>query len=485
MLRRAKQIDLDANATTQLSAGVRRRMLDVLDRAHGNPSAAHQFGRDAAAVIARARDEVAAAVCADASEIVFNSGASEGNNQVLRTAAARRTSSRSRLVLAPVEHASVVEVGLELASCGVEVTWLPVDSVGRVSPSSLAAVMDQDVVLVSCMLANNELGTINPIRELAAIAHDHGALFHADCVQGLGKIPVDVRALDVDYATFSAHKIHGPKGAGVLFARAGAPLDALISGGRQENGRRAGTESTHNIAGCGAAFAGVPKLLGNARATAARRDRLRDRLAAVCPAMIENSPRDGVLPNTLNVRFPGFRSSDILAFMDLHGVAVSTGSACSAQLSKASHVLRAIGRSDDEARESVRFSLSELVSDRDIDTVVDLVRRYARGDTSAPTLLSPAQLDAHFFAEEQHYILDVRLNIERRLIPSLPGSHEVPFLGFKRWLDRIPRDRHVVVVCSTGVDASIVAWALKGRGFSRVSVLRGGLLGWRVAQPRV
>lgn len=480
MFKRIRQVYLDNNATTPVARQVRRRMAEVLDKHPGNPSSAYHLGRDAALVIARARSEVAVAINAQPAEIVFTSGASEGNNHVLRMLAARSTPARNRLVTTPVEHSSVRAVAEELAGMGVEVTWLPVDRHGRVHAADLAAVLDQRVFLVSCMLANNELGTLNPVAELAALARERGALFHADCVQALGKVPVDVRALGVDYATFSAHKAFGPKGVGVLYVREGAPCHPFISGGHQEDDRRAGTESTHNIAGCGAAFARVPELLASSATVAARRDTLLARLAALKPDLVENSPRGGVVANTLNVRFPGVRNADLLAFLDVHGVSVSAGSACSAEGGKPSHVLTAIGLTEAEAQESLRLSLSADTTVNDVDYAADLIGRFVRGEAPAVWLVSPAQVDAAFLEDQRNYILDVRLGIERRLMRGMPNSHEIPFLAFGRWIDRLPRDRNILIVCSTGVDASIVAYAMKARGFQQVGVLLGGLVAWRV-----
>jgi cysteine desulfurase len=484
MFRRIRHVYLDNNATTPVAAEVRRRMAKVL-RAHpGNPSAVYRLGRDAASVIARARAEVAAALNAEPAEIVFTSGGSEANNQVLRMLARRALPPRNRMITTPVEHSSVRTVAEELAaSAGLEVTWLPVDRAGRVRPSDLAAALDDRAFLVSCMLANNELGTINPLAEITALAHERGALVHADCVQALGKIPVDVRSLGVDYATFSAHKVFGPKGVGVLYVRDGAPCHAFISGGQQENGRRAGTECTHNIAGCGIAFSRVPELLTSGETVASRRDSLRALLAAIKPDLVENSPRDSVVPNTLNVRFPGARNADLLAFLDLHGICASAGSACSAQGGKPSHVLTAIGLSEAEADESLRFSLSANTSVEDITYVADVIGRFARGEVPEITLVPPAQATEAFVDNPRNYVLDVRLDVERRIMRGMPNSHEIPFFRFHRWLDRVPRDRNVLIVCSTGVDASIVAYAMKARGFPSVAVLLGGLIAWRVAHP--
>ena len=479
MFKRMRQVYLDVNATTSVAPEVRRRMVEVIDTHPGNPSSAYRLGREAAALIARARAEVAAVINASPSEVVFTSGATEGNNHVLRMVTARSRAPRRRLVTTPVEHSSVRAVAEELAGERVTVTWLPVDRHGRIRPEDLAAALDDTVCLVSCMLANNELGTVNPVRDLAALAHAHGIPFHADCVQALGKIPVDVRDLGVDYATFSAHKVFGPKGVGVLYVRDGVPLQPFLGGGHQEQERRAGTESTHNIAGCGAAFVRVPELLAKVPIVTARRDKLLTRLRRAQPDLIENSPADGVVPNTLNLRFPGVRNADLLAFLDLHGVSVSIGSACSAQADKPSHVLTAIGLTEAEAGESLRLSLSAEISDEDITYVADLVDRFVRGEAPAISLISPRQIDAAFLDDERNFLLDVRLGVERRLMKGLPSSHEIPFFDFSRWLERVPRERNIVVVCSTGVDATIVAYALKSRGFPHVGLLVGGLLAWR------
>jgi len=224
---------LDANATTPVAPAVRRRMVEVLEKHPGNPSAVHRAGREAAGIVEAARVQVAATINASPNEILFNSGATEGNNMVLRMLAARATPARNRLLTTPVEHSSVHAVVEYLATQGIDVTWLPVDAHGRVRPEKLADALDERVFLVSCMLANNELGTINPVAELATLAHRVGAPFHADCVQALGKIPLDVHALGVDYATFSAHKLYGPKGIGVVYVREGTPVEAMALGGQQ------------------------------------------------------------------------------------------------------------------------------------------------------------------------------------------------------------------------------------------------------------
>lgn len=479
LFRHSRPVYLDANATTPVSAAVRRRIIDALETQPGNPSAVHRDGRAAAMLIEQARTEVANTLNALPAEILFTSGATEGNNTVLRTLARHAVPGRNRLLTTPVEHSSVRAVAEHLATQGIDVTWLPVDRHGRVDPADLAAALDPRVFLVSCMLANNELGTLNPVSELASLAHDAGALFHADCVQALGKIPLDVRALGVDYATFSAHKLYGPKGIGVLYVREGAPMEAFMLGGHQERGLRAGTEATHDIAGCGKAFADVPQLLEASNDIARRRDRLRELLRKAKPDMQENSPRDGVVGNTLNVRFPGVANADLLAFLDAHGIAVSAGSACAARGGGASHVLTAIGLDDEAAQQSLRFSLGSSVSDEDIEQVARRIGEFVRGDAPPILRVTPKEVDARWLADPQNLVLDVRFGIERRLMQGIPCAQEMPFIGFHRHLDTVPKDRNVLVVCTSGIDASIVAHALKSRGYPKVGVLVGGLLAWR------
>lgn len=483
MFRRIRHVSLDANATTPLAPAVRRRMIEILEEYPGNPSAVYRAGREAVGIIEIARKQVAAAINASPGEIIFNSGATEGNNMVLRMLAAQATPQRNRLLTTPVEHSSVHAVAEQLATEGIDVTWLPVDAHGRVTPDDLAAALDERVFLVSCMLANNELGTINPLAELLALTRRAGIPLHADCVQALGKIPLDVHALGMDYATFSAHKLYGPKGVGVVYVREGAAVKAMAYGGQQEHGLRAGTEATHNIAGCGEAFAGVPALLAKAPHIKRCRDHLLARLRELKPDLVENSPRELHVCNTLNVRFPGVRNADLLAYLDVNGIEVSAGSACAARGGAVSHVLKAIGLDETAAQESLRFSLSAAVSDKDIDYVVCRIGEFLRGEAPPITIVSPARVDAAFLNDAQNYILDVRLGIERRLVKAMPGAHEIPFIGFGRHLDAVPKERNVLVVCSTGIDASIVAHALKLRGHPRVGLLLGGQAAWIVAHP--
>jgi cysteine sulfinate desulfinase/cysteine desulfurase-like protein len=246
------------------------------------------------------------------------------------------------------------------------VTVLPVDRDGRIAPSTLAEVLDDATLVVSVQLANNEVGTIQPVRELAALAHARGALFHTDAVQAAGKVPVDVEELGVDLLTLSAHKLHGPKGVGALYVRKGVVLEPLVHGGRQEHGLRAGTENVAGIAGMGAAATLAIRALAEAPRIAALRDRLEEGVLALVPGVRRNGPGEARLPNTSSLTLPGLRGEALVVALDQHGVALSSGSACKAGSPEPTHVLLAMGRSAEEAHCSIRFSLTRETSEADV-----------------------------------------------------------------------------------------------------------------------
>jgi cysteine desulfurase len=359
-------IYLDHNATTPPDARVLDAMAPFLRGRFGNASSAHAVGRDARAAVERGRRAVAAAVGARPAEIVFTSGGTESNNLALFGIAAGGAG--AHLVVSPIEHSSVVASARELERRGAEITWLPVDGAGRVEASGLAAALRDDTVLVSVGWANNEIGTIQPIAELGAVCRARGVPFHVDAAQAFGKISVDVA--DVDLCTFSAHKLGAPVGAGALFVRRGVRLRPLLFGGGQERGLRPGTENAAALVGFGAAaeMRGRPGPMG-----AALRERLCRGIAGI-DGCRRNSPAAGCLWNTLNVSIEGIRGESLIAALDLEGIAASVGSACAAGAGEPSHVLRAIGRSEDEARDGVRFSLGFETTAREIDIAVETIR---------------------------------------------------------------------------------------------------------------
>jgi rhodanese-related sulfurtransferase len=331
------------------------------------------------------------------------------------------------------------------------------------------------------MVANNETGVIQDIAEITRIAKQHDVLVLTDCVQALGKIPVDVHEWGVDYASFSAHKLYGPKGIGALYVKQGSPFAPFLHGGHQENGMRAGTESLHNIAGFGAACQDVDKLLTDAKRIRVLKSQLIQQLKDIKPDGVINSPQADAecLPNTLNVTFPGIENAGLMGMLDYRGIAVSAGSACSTGEDKPSHVLKAIGLSDQAARETIRISLGHSTTEADLRYLTQVIQDYIEGRTPYVNMITPAQLNETILFHEKTYILDVRPDNDRRKFKGLPNSHEVSPFSIENYLDQFPKDKEIVVVCPGGGLSFMISYYLRAKGFKHVSNLRGGLDGWR------
>ncbi|MDR3130734.1 MAG: cysteine desulfurase [Treponema sp.] len=373
------KIYLDYNATTPLKDDVKAAMIEDFE-VYGNASSMHAAGRLAHARVEEARQAVGALIGGSARGVVFTSGGSESNNTVFQTM--RRLASgpdgsplpegKTEIITTAVEHPCVLNSAGYLASLGFEVTILPVDEFGKVRLDALKAALSEKTLFVSVMMANNEIGAIQDIGEIAVLAHEKGAWFHTDAVQAVGKIPVNVEALGIDYLTMSAHKIYGPKGVGALYVRPGAPLFPLIHGGHQEDGFRAGTYNNTGILGLGkAAVLAKAGLASYGHEMRRLRNRLRDGIKENIPNIKVNGHEIDVLPNTLNVSFPGAEGESILLTLDLAGIEVSTGSACASGSLEPSHVLLAIGVGPELAHGSIRFSLGWGVTEKDIDYVVE------------------------------------------------------------------------------------------------------------------
>jgi len=372
---------LDNNATTEMAAEVREAMLPYLESEHGNPSSIHRAGGKAREAIETARRQVASLLGTRPRRILFTGGGSESDNLALKGVAFR--SAGGRIITSTVEHPAVLGACRFLESRGYEVTRLDVDHHGFVSPEALNEAMARSaaegvpVRLVSIMTANNEVGTIQPIRELAGIAHEHGALFHTDAVQAGGKIPLNAEELEVDLLTLSGHKFHGPKGIGILYLRREVELEPLVHGGKQERGLRAGTENVPAIVGLGAAaegarVRGIPRMEEVARL----RDRLQARVEALVPGARRNGASDPhCLPNTLSMTLPELRGESLVIALDRKGVALSSGSACKSGSPEPSHALLAMGISEEDAHCTVRFSLSGATTEEDIGYVAGALGR--------------------------------------------------------------------------------------------------------------
>lgn len=371
------RIYLDHNATTPVDPRVIDAMARVLGEEFGNPSSVHHFGQQAKARVDQARTAVAGLVGADPAEIVFTSGGTEADNLAIRGAAeALDPTGRRHLVTSGIEHEAVLRTVAALTRRGWQATVLAVDASGIVTPGALREALSPSTALVSLMHANNEIGTVQPVAELAALAHEHGALFHTDAVQSTGKIPVDVHALGVDLLSMSAHKFYGPKGVGALWIRRGTRLVPTLTGGRHERNRRAGTENVPGIVGMGVAAELARATMGAASAAlAALRDRLEARILAEVPHATLNGAIAPRVPNTTNISFDGVEAESLLIALDLEGVAVSTGSACSSGTLEPSHVLKAMGLSAHRTQSSIRFSVGAGNTEAQIDRVAALLPR--------------------------------------------------------------------------------------------------------------
>jgi cysteine desulfurase len=369
------RIYLDYNATSPPAPEVVDTVNRVLGSEFGNASSVHAFGQRAKAVLDDARASVARLIDADPSEVVLTSGGTEADNLALRGAAeALEPSGRRKIVTTGIEHEAVLNTVKALERQGWAARSLSVPETGVLLPQTFRAAIDRETALVSVMHANNEVGTIQPITELAAIAREHGALFHTDAVQSVGKIPVSVRELGVDALSLSGHKFGGPKGTGALWVRRGVRLISTMTGGRQERNRRAGTENVPLLAGLGVAAQLAQARLGTASARIALlRDRLEEKILATVSGTAVNGDRAARVPNTSNISFDGLEAESLLIALDLEGVAVSTGSACSSGSLEPSHVLRAMNLPSARARNSLRFSLGPGTTAEEIDFVADIL----------------------------------------------------------------------------------------------------------------
>jgi cysteine desulfurase len=351
-------------------------MLPVYTEDYGNPSSIHWFGQHAKALMDEARAHVARLINAETSEIVFVSGGTEADNLAIRGIAESQKSRGRHIITSSIEHHAVLHTCRDLEKQGYEITWLGVSSEGLIDPEDVRRVIRPDTILISIMHANNEIGTIQPIEEIGRIAETADIYFHSDGVQSTGKIPVDVKKLKVDLYSISAHKIHGPKGVGALFIKKGSVLKPQLTGGGHERNRRSGTENVAGIVGFGIAAKMAREGLGSEMT---RMKDLRDRLESGLRKHIdlirvnaENAPR---LPNTSNIMVDYAEGEGLVISLDLKGIAVSTGSACSSGSLEPSHVLTAIGKTPDEAHGSLRFSLNSMNTAEDVDYVVEVLPR--------------------------------------------------------------------------------------------------------------
>ncbi len=376
-----KAIYLDYNATSPLRPEVRRTLTAFLDgEAWGNPSSLHALGRRARATVEEVRAGILKTLGDPKGDLLFTSGGTEADNFAVSGVVRALQGRGNHLVISSVEHSAVLQAAQALQEEGFRVTQVPVDSEGRVDPREVKEAITPRTLLVSVMHANNEVGTIQPIREIAQAARERQVLFHTDAVQSFGKVPLDVREVEADLVSLSAHKIGGPKGAGALYVRQGVRIRPLLRGGPHERNLRAGTEGVLGIIGLGAAArsALVGQRDGEPERIRGLRDRLEEGLLRQVPGAVRNGHATQRVPNTLNVSFPGCDGETLLMALDLAGVCVSTGSACSSGSTEPSHVLVAMGLPEERIRGSIRFSLGWDTAEEEIDEALERVPRVVK-----------------------------------------------------------------------------------------------------------
>jgi len=384
------RIYLDNAATTAVAPAVLEAMLPYFTQVYGNPSSIHATGREAHKAVDAARRQVAAAISAQPSEIYFTAGGSESDNWAIKGAAFARKDRGNHIITTAIEHHAVLHTCQWLEKQGFDVTYLPVDEYGMVSPANVEAAITDKTILISVMMANNEIGTIQPIAEIGAIARRRGVLFHTDAVQAMGAIPVDVQALQVDMLSMSAHKFHGPKGVGALYVRKGVKLDVFMAGGAQERGQRAGTENLAGIVGMGKAIElAVAGMADSAARITVLRNKLIKGILERIPDVKLNGHPDLRLPNNVNVSVRYIEGEALLLRLDLAGIAASSGSACTSGSLDPSHVLLAIGLPHEIAHGSLRLTLGADTTEADIDAVLDTLPGIVK-DLRAMSVLNAA-----------------------------------------------------------------------------------------------
>jgi cysteine desulfurase NifS len=369
-----RPVYMDHAATTFMKPEVLAAMAPYFSRYFGNPSSLYRFAGESRQGVEEARGQVGAALGAEPNEIFFTAGGSEADNWAIKGAALANRKLGDHIVTSGIEHHAVLHTCAWLEKQGFSVTYLPVDEFGRVDPGDVEDAITDKTTLISVMMANNEIGTIQPVAQIGRIAHDHGVLFHTDAVQAVGAVPIDVDAMGIDLLSLSGHKFYGPKGTGALYIRRGTRVESLIHGGAQERGRRAGTENVPGIVGLGRAIElATADIEGHNRRIAAMRDRLvRGVLGSIPDARLNGHPIER-LANNANFSFRYVEGESILLLLDARGICASTGSACSSASSEPSHVLLATSLPHEEAHGSLRLTLGDANTEEDVDCVLDVL----------------------------------------------------------------------------------------------------------------
>lgn len=374
-----RQVYLDYSATTPVKEDVLKEMIPYFTENFGNPSSLYTIGLESKAALDKARGQLAHLINADPKEVYFTAGGSEADNWAVFGIANALKSKGKHIITTKIEHHAMLHSCEFLEKNGFEVTYLDVEKDGRVNPQALEKAIREDTILVSVMFVNNEVGTIEPIKDLAAIAKKHGALFHTDAVQALGNVPIDVKELGIDLMSMSSHKIYGPKGEGALYVRRGVRISNYIHGGAQEMGKRAGTENMPGIIGFGKAAELAEKNLDEHITKCSKlRDYLVERVLADIPDTFVNGTMEYRHPGNANITFEYIEGESILLLLDAYGISISTGSACSSKSLKPSHVLDALGVPVEMIHGTVRFTVGDFTTKDDIDYVVEKLKEIVK-----------------------------------------------------------------------------------------------------------
>ena len=369
-----KRVYMDNAATTALRRDVLDAMMPYLTDIYGNPSSLHDFGQEAHKAVENARHQVASALNAEDNEIVFTGCGTEADNMALKGIAEKYQSKGKHIITSSVEHHAILHTCEYLEKHGFEVTYLPVDEYGMVKAEQVRDAIRSDTILVSIMFANNEVGTIMPIKEIGAVCREKGVLFHTDAVQAVGHVAIDVKAMNIDLLSLSAHKLHGPKGVGALYIRKGIVIPSLLHGGAQERRRRAGTENVAGIVGLGKAIEiACSDIEGTAKRMCYLRDKLINGIEASIPEVKLNGHRTERLPGNVNFSIKYIEGESILLMLDINGIAASSGSACTSGSLDPSHVLLAMGMPHETAHGSLRLTLGDDTTEDDIDYVLEVL----------------------------------------------------------------------------------------------------------------
>jgi cysteine desulfurase len=476
---------LDHNATTPLAPEVRKAMAACLKKTHGNPSSLHTVGRRARGVVDQARKSVAALLDCAPEHIFFTSGGTEANNTVIK--GVFQAAGGGHIITSGIEHDSILGACSQVEELGGHVTYLMAGTDGRVSANDVRDAIRPDTILISIMHGNNETGAIQPIGEISSVAKEAGVPLHTDAVQTFGKISTRVDELGVEFLSLSGHKINGPKGVGALYWRGNVAWMPLLCGGHQEHKMRTGTEAVHQICGLGvAAELAAKRMRSEHERLEQLRDALLSRLCDVYPdVQVNECPAEQQLPGTVSAAFPGKSGIHILAGLDCYEVCVSIGSACTADKIEPSHVLLGMGRSEKEALSTIRISMGTTTSLGDVKYLPRALGDVLENEPPGFGWLDPQHLTAERIRSEKTFMIDIRYPYERMLEPSVPGAKLWSYIGFDRYIKRVPKDRDVIIMCGTGIMSFSSGYRLAKSGHPSVFVVYGGYAAWRAVHPEL